>query len=60
MTKFKLISAAFALTLSTGAFAAVANCCADMACCKDGADCCDHGDKAKAGDHAAHAMPNMK
>ena len=42
MTKFKLISAAFALTLSTGAFAAVANCCADMACCKDGADCCDH------------------
>ncbi|MBB3473625.1 MULTISPECIES: hypothetical protein [Sphingomonas] len=60
MTKFKLISAAFALTLSTGAFAAVANCCADMACCKDGADCCDHGDKAKGGDHAGHAMPNMK
>ncbi|WP_294260191.1 hypothetical protein [uncultured Sphingomonas sp.] len=60
MTKFKLISAAFALTLSTGAFAAVANCCADMACCKDGADCCDHGDEAKGGDHAGHAMPNMK
>ena len=60
MTPFKLISAAFALTLSTGAFAAVANCCADMACCKDGADCCDHGDKAKGGDHAGHAMPNMK
>ena len=60
MTKFKLVSAAFALTLSTGAFAAVANCCADMACCKDGADCCDHGDKAKRGDHAGHAMPNMK
>ena len=60
MTKFKLISAAFALTLSTGAFAAVANCCANMACCKDGADCCDHGDKAKGGDHAGHAMPNMK
>lgn len=60
MTKFKLISAAFALTLSTGAFAAVANCCADMACCKDGADCCDHGDEAKGGDHAVHAMPNMK
>jgi hypothetical protein len=60
MTKFKLISAAFALTLSTGAFAAVANCCADMACCKDGADCCDHGDKAKGGEHAGHAMPNMK
>lgn len=60
MTTFKLISAAFALTLSTGAFAAVANCCADMACCKDGADCCDHGDKAKRGDHAGHAMPNMK
>ena len=60
MTKFKLISAAFTLTLSTGAFAAVANCCADMACCKDGADCCDHGDKAKGGDHAGHAMPNMK
>jgi len=39
MTKFKLIGAAFALTLSSGAFAAVANCCADMACCKDGADC---------------------
>ncbi len=60
MTKFKLISAAFALTLSTGAFAAVANCCADMACCKDGADCCDKGDKAKHADHASHAMPNMK
>ena len=60
MTKFKLVSAAFALTLSTGAFAAVANCCANMACCKDGADCCDHGDKAKGGDHAGHAMPNMK
>lgn len=60
MTKFKLISAAFALTLSTGAFAAVANCCADMTCCKDGADCCDHGDKAKGGDRAGHAMPNMK
>ena len=60
MTKFKFISAAFALTLSTGAFAAVANCCTDMACCKDGADCCDHGDKAKGGDHAGHAMPNMK
>ena len=59
MTKFKLISAAFALTLSSGAFAAVANCCADMACCKDGADCCDHGAKAK-DDHAAHAMPTMK
>jgi hypothetical protein len=28
MTKFKLISATFAFTLSTGAFAAVANCCA--------------------------------
>ena len=47
MTKFKLISAAFVLTLSTGAFATVTNCCADMACCKDGAkaksaDCCDH------------------
>ncbi len=60
MTKFKLISAAFALTLSTGAFAAVANCCADMACCKDGADCCDKGDKAKHADDADHAMPNMK
>jgi hypothetical protein len=60
MTKFKFISAAFALTLSTGALAAVANCCTDMACCKDGADCCDHGDKAKGGDHAGHAMPNMK
>ena len=60
MTKFKFISAAFALTLSTGALAAVANSCTDMACCKDGADCCDHGDKAKGGDHAGHAMPNMK
>ena len=60
MTKFKPISAAFALTLSTGAFAAVANCCADMACCKDGADCCDKGDKAKHADHAGHAVPNMK
>lgn len=53
MTKFKLISTALALTLSTGAFAAVANCCADMACCKDGAkakaaDCCD---PAKGGMH---------
>lgn len=68
MTKFKLISAAFALTLSSGAFAAVANWCADMACCKDGADCCDKVAKAKAdccdkGDMAKHgdrAMPNMK
>lgn len=71
MTKFKLISAAFALTLSSGAFAAVANYCADMACCKDGADCCDKaakakadccdkGDKAKNADHAGHTMPNMK
>lgn len=60
MTKFKLISASFALTFSTGAFAAVANCCADMACCKDGADCYDKGDKAKHADHAEHAMPNMK
>ena len=68
MPKFKLSSAAFALTLSSGAFAAVANCCADMACCKDGADCCDKGakakadccDKAKHADHAGHAMPNMK
>lgn len=57
MTKFKLISTAFALTLSTGAFAAVANCCTGMACCKDGADCSDHGDKAK---HSEHAMPNIK
>ena len=56
MTKFKLISTAFALTLSTGAFAAVANCCTGMACCKDGADCSDHGDKAK---HSEHAMPNI-
>jgi hypothetical protein len=60
MTKFKLISAAFALTLSSSAFAAVANCCADMACCKDGADCCDKGDKAKHADHAGHPMSNMK
>ena len=60
MTNFKLISAAFALTFSTGAFAAVANCCADLACCRDHADCCDEGDKAKGGDHANHAMPNMK
>lgn len=73
MIKFKLISAAVALTLSSGAFAAVANCCADMACCKDGADCCDKakGAKAKAdccdkagkakhADHAGHAMPTMK
>lgn len=67
MTKFKLISAAFALTLSTGAFAAVANCCADMACCKDGADCCKEKDGTKGdccagmkdgqhGDHAGHDM----
>ena len=60
MTKFKLISAAFALTLSTGAFAAVANCCADMACCKDGADCCKVGAKAKAADCCDHAKGGMK
>lgn len=60
MTKFKLISAAFALTLSTGAFAAVTNCCADMACCKDGADCCDHGTKAKAADCCDHAKGGLK
>ena len=71
MTKFKLISAAFALTLSTGAFAAVANCCADMACCKDGADCCKDKDGKKGGccagmkdgkhgDHAGHDMSGMK
>ena len=65
MTKFKLISAAFALTLSTGAFAAVANCCADMACCKDGADCCKDGkgdcckDMKKGGDHAGHDTSGM-
>jgi hypothetical protein len=57
MIKFKLISVAIALTLSSGAFAAVANCCADMACCKGRADCCDKGDKAK---HAGYAMPNIK
>lgn len=67
MTKFKLIGAAFALTLSTTAFAAEANCCADMACCKegadcckDGADCCSKGDKAGHDEHAGHAAPDTK
>jgi hypothetical protein len=60
MTKFKLITAVAALTFSTGAFAAVANCCADMSCCKDGADCCDHSDNAKGGEHAGHAAPATK
>lgn len=60
MTKFKLISAAFALTFSTGAFAAVANCCADLACCQDGADCCDGASKANHAVHGHHAMQNMK
>ena len=60
MTKFKLIGAAFALTLSTAAFAtAAADCCPGMACCKDGADCCDHA-KGKAGEHADHAGMNHK
>jgi len=59
MTKFKLISTALALTLSTGAFAAVANCCADMACCKDGADCCKNGAKAQAADSCDPAKSGM-
>ncbi len=40
MTKFKLIGAALALSLSGAAFATGASLCADMACCKEGADCC--------------------
>jgi hypothetical protein len=59
MTKFKLLTAAFALSLSTGAFA-VADCCANMACCKEGADCCDKGDQAKSTDHSDCDMQNMK
>lgn len=60
MTKFKLIGAALALTLSSVAFAAGA-CCADTACCKDGADCCKDGKadccvNMKGGDHAGHDM----
>jgi hypothetical protein len=54
MTKFKLISVAFALTFSTSAVAAVTNCCADMAYCKDGADCCTDGTKAKPADCCDH------
>ena len=47
MSKFKLIGAAVALTLSSTAFAATAaDCCPDMTCCKEGADCCDHADHA--------------
>jgi hypothetical protein len=52
MTKFKLIGAAFALSLSTAATAVAADCCPDMSCCKEGADCCD---QAKAGEHADQA-----
>lgn len=60
MTKFKLIGAVVALTLSSAAFAAnAADCCPDMACCHDGADCCDHGAKAKGGDHAAPAAADQ-
>lgn len=53
MTKLKLIGAAFAFTLSTGAVAA-GPCCADMACCTEGADCCKD---MKGGNHASHATP---
>ncbi len=59
MTTFKIISAAFALTLSTGAFAAGANCCPGMACCKDGADCCKDGAKAKSADCCDHAKSDV-
>ena len=62
MKKFSIIGAAFALTLSTAAFAA-ADCCKEMACCKEGADCCKERDgKAsccedmKGGGHAGHDM----
>lgn len=60
MSKFKLIGAAVALTISSAAFAATAaDCCPDMACCKDGADCCDHGTKAKEADCCDHAKGGM-
>lgn len=60
MTKLKLIGAALAFTLSTGALAA-GSCCADMTCCKEGADCCKDGKgecckDMKGGDHAGHDM----
>lgn len=51
MNTYKLVAAAFALSLSTAAVAATAECCPDMACCKQGADCCD---KSK-GNESAHA-----
>ena len=60
MSKFKLIGAAVALTISSAALAATAaDCCQDMACCKDGADCCDCGTKAKAADCCDHAQGSM-
>ncbi|HEX8382903.1 MAG TPA: hypothetical protein VF592_05945 [Sphingomonas sp.] len=55
MTKFKLIGAALALTLSTAAGAVAADCCADMACCKEGADCCDRA-RDEAGVDAGHPV----
>ena len=62
MTKFSIIGAAFALSLSTAAFA-TADCCKDMTCCKEGADCCDEQksrqsccDDMKHGAHAGHDM----
>lgn len=59
MNTYKLVAAAFALSLSTATFAGAADCCPDMACCKDGADCCDHA-KGKDGEHADHAGMNHK
>ncbi len=56
MSKFKLIGAAVALTISSAAFAAIAaDCCPDMVCCKDSADPCGDSGEAKGGDHAAPA-----
>lgn len=43
MKKFKLIGAAFALSLSLTGTAFAADACKGMECCKDGADCCKDG-----------------
>lgn len=54
MTKFSVLGAALALSLSTAAFAA-ADCCKDMACCREGADCCAEQKAEKSCcDHAKH------
>ncbi|TKD51423.1 hypothetical protein [Sphingomonas baiyangensis] len=65
MKTFKFIAAAFALTLSTSAFAAADCCKAGAECCKEGKDCCKEkdgkkscccDDMKKGGDHTGHDM----